>query len=159
MTPLNRGLQIAQIQLDDVRRQRVWADGPLRTRSLAFGGASLADSLPHLVGVEAHQPHQGLIAEQQGRQGMHALHAVQGLQPIKQDILHAWHHHPLHRRPLDIVQPVDDSQLVQEVEEIIQQRPFVQSVDPVDDLFAVQATGYPRVIAASRLPTQVVTSK
>jgi hypothetical protein len=68
--------------------------------------------------------------------------------------LDAWHHHPLHRRALDIVQPVDHPQRVQEVEEIIQQRPFVQPVHPLDDLLAVQAPGDPRVIAASRLPTQ-----
>jgi hypothetical protein len=28
---------------------------------------------------------------------MHALHAVQGLQPVEQDLWHAWYHHPLHR--------------------------------------------------------------
>ena len=54
----------------------------------------------------------------------------------------------------DIAQPVDDPQLMQEVEEVIHQGPFVQPVDPVDDLLAVQAPGHPRVIAARRLPTQ-----
>ena len=108
------------------------------------------------MGLEAHQAHQGLIAEQQGRQGIHALDAEQGLQPVEQDILHARDHLPLDRRALHIVQPVDDPQLMQEMEEIIQQRAFVQPVDPIDHLLAVQAPRHPRVIAASRLPTQAL---
>jgi hypothetical protein len=84
---------------------------------------------------------------------MHDLHAVQGLQPIAQDVWNAWHHHPLDCCALDLVQPVDHHQLVQEVEESIKQPPVVQPVHPFDDLLAVQAPGDPRVIAASRLPT------
>jgi hypothetical protein len=54
----------------------------------------------------------------------------------------------------DIAQPINHPQLTQEVEEIIQQCPFVQSVHPIDDLFPIQAPGYARIIPASRLPTQ-----
>jgi hypothetical protein len=55
---------------------------------------------------------------------------------------------------LDVTQQVDDSQLVQEVEEVVQQRPFVQPVHPIDDLRAVQASRHARVTATSGLPTQ-----
>src|SRR5262249_1226481 len=45
---------------------------------------------------------------------------------------------------------------LQEMEEIIRQRPIAPSVDPVADLFAVQATGHLRVIAVSCLSTQTL---
>jgi hypothetical protein len=44
-----------------------------------------------------------LSSKQQGRQGIHALHTVQGFQPIEQDVLDTWHYHPLNRRALEIV--------------------------------------------------------
>jgi hypothetical protein len=43
--------------------------------------------------------------------------------------------------------------LVQEGEEIIQHRPFIQTVDPIDLLFAIQAPGDPGIIPVRHLPT------
>src|SRR5919108_5962480 len=85
---------------------------------------------------------------------MHALNTKQRLQAVEQEILDAWHHLALDSGALDVTQQVDDSQLMQEVEEVIQQGPFVQSIDPIDDLLAVQAPRHPCVITTSGPPTQ-----
>ena len=116
--------------------------------------APLAHPLSHLLRIEAYQAHEGLITAPQRRQGRPALDPKQGVQAIEQAIWDERHHLALDRRALDVAQPVDHSELLQAVEEVIQQRAFVQPVDPVDDLLAVQAPGHPRIIPASRLPTQ-----
>jgi hypothetical protein len=51
---IEQRLQLAPIPLGDILRQRVPADGLLRTRTLASGGAPLADPMPHQVGIAAH---------------------------------------------------------------------------------------------------------
>jgi hypothetical protein len=40
------------------------------------------------------------------------------------------------------------------VHAIIQHRPFIQTVDPIDCLFAIQAPGDPGIIPVCHLPTQ-----
>jgi hypothetical protein len=67
--------------------------------------------------------------------------------------------HETHRpapdcRPLNVDQPVRHPSLLQAVEGVIQQRAFVQPVDPVDDLLVVQALCKPQIIMASNLLTQ-----
>jgi hypothetical protein len=68
--------------------------------------------MPHLVGIEPHQTHEGLITEEQGGQRMHTLDPKQGLQAIQQDVLDKGHHLTLDGRALDLAQPVTDSQLL-----------------------------------------------
>jgi hypothetical protein len=154
--PTEQGLQVPQGQLHAVIGQLIRADGPCPARALSLRSAPLADPVPHLLRIEADQAHERLIPEQQSCQCVHALDAKQGLQAVEQDILDERHHVALDRYALDVPQPVDYSELVQEVEEVIQQRAFVQMVDPVDDLLAVQAPCHPRVIAASDLPAQAL---
>jgi hypothetical protein len=117
-------------------------------------GAQLAHPLSNLLGIEAHQTHEGLITEQQRWQGIHTFEPTQGLQAIQQDIRDKRHHLALDRRALNVPQQVDHSQLVQEVEEVIQQGPFVQAVDSIDDLLPIQATRDTRIVASGHLPTQ-----
>jgi len=44
--------------------------------------------------------------------------------------------------------------LVQDVEDIIQDRPFIQTVDPIDLLLSIPAPGDPGIIPVRHLPTQ-----
>lgn len=74
---------------------------------------------------------------------MHALDPKQGLQAVEQEIVDARYHLALDRRTLDVIHQVDDPKLVQEVEGIIQQRAFIQPVDAVDHLLAVQPPRHP----------------
>ena len=67
----------------------------------------LADAMAHVLGIESHEAHQRFIAEQQGRQGIHALNPKEGLQPIEQEVLHNRHHLALNRRALDACHQVD----------------------------------------------------
>ena len=67
--------------------QGIRADRPRGPLPLPLGRPPLADPLADLLGIEAHQLHEGFITEQQARQGMHALDPKQGLHPIEQDIL------------------------------------------------------------------------
>jgi hypothetical protein len=70
---VKHGFQVAHVQLHDVIGQRLRADGPRGARPRALGGTPLTHPMPHLLGIEAHQAHEGLITEEQGRQRMHAL--------------------------------------------------------------------------------------
>ena len=112
--------------------------GPSVRGRYRLAGAPLADPVPHLLGMKAHQAHQRFIAAQPGRQRMHTLNPQQGLQPIAPEGLHDRHHLALNRRALDPVHPVGHPKGLQEVEEVIQQRPFVQPVHPINDRLAVQ---------------------
>jgi hypothetical protein len=85
---------------------------------------------------------------------MQAVHPEQGLQALAPHILDDRHHLTLNRRTSDVVQQIDHAELLQEGEEIIQQGPSVQPVDPVADLLPVQAPRHPRVVAPGDLPTQ-----
>jgi len=113
----------------------------------------LADPLAHVLGLEADQRHQGCVAEQEGWQGIHAFNAEPRLQPVEQDILHIGDHLPLHGGATGLCQHGHHADLVQEVEEIIQHCPFIQTVDPIDLLLARQASGDPRIIPVRHLPT------
>jgi hypothetical protein len=73
---VEQGFQIPQVQLHDVIGQRIRADGPCDPWRLPVCGAPLADPMPQLLGIEAHQAHEGRITAQQGRQGMPALDAT-----------------------------------------------------------------------------------
>jgi hypothetical protein len=109
-----------------------------------------------LVGIEADQPHEGFIAEQQGGQGIYTLDATQGLQAIEQHILHAGPHLALNRcAPNQRDQP-EDAQFLQELEELIQQGPFVQAIEAIDDLLPVQTASNPCAVAPSGLPTPLL---
>jgi hypothetical protein len=110
--------------------------------------------MPHLLGMETHQVHEGFIAEQQRRQRIHAVNPTQGLQPIAQEGLHTRHPRTLKRLALDAFHQVEDSQLPPELEEVIQQRPCLQAIHAIDHVLAVQASCHPRLIAVGRLPTQ-----
>jgi hypothetical protein len=68
--------------------------------------------------------------------------------------IHERHRLALACRPLNVDQPVRYPALLQAVEEVIQQRAFVQPVDPIDDLLVVQALCHPQIIMASNIPTQ-----
>jgi hypothetical protein len=68
------------------------------------------------VRIEAHQVHEGLIAEQQEVQGIDALDPEEGLQAIEQDTPDHRHHRALDRRTLDLAQPVTYPQLLQKME-------------------------------------------
>ncbi len=88
--------------------------------------ASLTDSLPHLLGIEANHAHEGRSPAQQGWRRMHALDSQQHLQAIEQDILEDWDHLARGRRALNVAQPVAHHQLLQEVETVVRERAFVQ---------------------------------
>jgi hypothetical protein len=55
---------------------------------------------------------------------------------------------------LDVLQQRHDADALQKVEKIIQLRPFVQAVDPIDLLLAVQAPRDARIVPPGHLPTQ-----
>ena len=105
--------------------------GPSVRGRYRLAGAPLADPVPHLLGMKAHQAHQRFIAAQPGRQRMHTLNPQQGLQPIAPEGLHDRHHLALNRRALDPVHPVGHPKGLQEVEEVIQHGPFVQLIHAV----------------------------
>jgi hypothetical protein len=87
--------------LDDILGQRLRANWARQGLALSRGRPALAHPLAHLLGIEAHQLHEGFIAEKQTRQGMHALNAVQGLQALERDIWHDGNHLSLDRRAMD----------------------------------------------------------
>jgi hypothetical protein len=103
--------------------------------------------------MDAHQRHEGFIAEQQGGQRIHALEAEQRLQPIEQDILHIGAHRPLASRAVSLLQQGHAPDALQKVEKIIQHRPFIQAVDPIALLLPVQPPRNPGIITPGDLPT------
>jgi hypothetical protein len=108
--------------------------GPL---ALPCGRPPLADTVADLLGIKPDQLHEGPSAEPQRGQRIDALHAKQRLQAVEQDILDEGEHFPLDRRAADLRQQRHHAHLVQEVEEVIQHRSFVQPVDPIDQLLAI----------------------
>jgi hypothetical protein len=121
---------------------------------LTLAGPALADALADLLGIEAHQRHQGFIAEQPGEQRIHALDAEQRFQPVEQDVLHIGDHRALESGGMDRLQQCRDPDRLQEVQEIVQHRPFVRAVAPIDLLLAVQAPRHARIIPPGHLSTQ-----
>jgi hypothetical protein len=61
-------------------------------------------------------------------------------------------HLTLNRRPLNPVQQVGHPKGPQEMAEVIQQRPFVQPVNPTNGLLAISASCHQRDIASCGLP-------
>jgi hypothetical protein len=116
----------------------------------------VADPLPDLVGLEAHQLHQRLIAAQQVRQGMQAFDATQGLQPVAQEILYEGDHLPWDGGPMDLFPQGHDVDRLQEVEAVVQQRPFVQPVHPVDQWLPGPGAGRRACRRAGRLASTTV---
>jgi hypothetical protein len=112
--------------------------------------------VPYLLGIAAHQAPEGLITEEQTRQRRHALDPKQGLQAIEQEIRDDRHHLALDCRALDVAQLLTHPQLLQDIEEVVQQRAFVQLVDSIDHRLPLQAPRYPCVAAVSDLPTQAL---
>jgi hypothetical protein len=78
-----------------------------------------------LLGVEPNQLHQGFIAEQQHGQRIDTLNPKQRLQAVEQNILDEGEHCPLEASAVDLRQQGHHSHLLQEVEEIVQDGPFV----------------------------------
>jgi hypothetical protein len=152
--PVEQGYQVAQVALHHVVGQGIRTNRTGSPLPLALGPPPLADPLADLLGIEAHQLHQRLIAEQQARQGMHAFDAKQGLQPVEQEVLDEGEHLPLDGCPVDLFQQGHDFDRPQEVKEVVQQRPFVQPVHPVYQLLPIQAPRNARVVAPGDLPTQ-----
>jgi hypothetical protein len=93
--------------------------------------------LADLLDLEAHQPHQGLITAQQAGQGMHPLHPNQGLHPIQQAILHDGHHRAVDGSAVDLLQQRHHPHRLQELKKVIQPGPFIESIHPIDHLFAI----------------------
>jgi hypothetical protein len=62
----------------------------------------------------------------------------------------------VHGCAVELLQHGHHAKCPQEVEEIIQQGPFVQPVDTIDDLLAVQTPRHPYIIEAGDLPTQAL---
>jgi hypothetical protein len=85
---------------------------------------------------------------------MHTLDAEPLLQPTEQDIRHIGNHLPLDRRSVSLLQQGHDSGALQKVEELIQHRPFIQAVHPIDLLLAAQAPCHARIVPPGHLPPQ-----
>jgi hypothetical protein len=133
--------------------QGVWAKRSRRPLPLARGGPALADPITQLLGIEAHQRHQGLSTAQQTGQGIDAFAAKQGLHPIAQDLLHQGEHLPLNSGALALLQQGHHAKGLQERQEVIQHGPCVEPIDPIDQLVTVQPPGDPRIIAPGHVPT------
>jgi hypothetical protein len=147
-------LQVSQVELHEVLGQRLRTNRGCPTPALAWGSPPLADAPAHLMGIEADQLHQGLVAQQQDWQGMHAINAKQGPQPIEQDMPHVRHHLTFGGCTPNLRQPVEHSQFLQDAEELIQRSPCIQPVYPIHDLLAVQTSCYARIIPAGNLLIQ-----
>jgi len=113
----------------------------------------LAHPLADLLGIAPHQAHAGLITPQQRRQGMAALQANQGLDPVAQHILHDGPQHPVHGGAAELLQPGHHAKRLQAMEEILQHRPCVQPVDAIDHVLTVQPSRHTCLITAGDLPT------
>jgi hypothetical protein len=78
----------------------------------------------------------------------------QGLQPIEQEVLDDREHLALDGGAVDLLQQGHDLNRLQEVKEVVQQRPFVQPVYAVHQLLTIEPPRDPRGIAPGDLPTQ-----
>ncbi len=151
--PVEQDLQRPPIQLDEVMRQGLRADRAGRARPLPLGRAPWAHPVPHLVGLEAHPAPARRIADQPLRQGMQALQAHQRLQSVPQDIWHHGHHLTRDALAPDVLQPVGDPPLPEDVKALLQQGSRVQGVHPVYQWLAVQAPRHAHLISARHWPT------
>jgi hypothetical protein len=75
--------QVPHVQLHDLLGQGVRAEGSWEPLALLLASPTLAHPLGHLRRIEAYQLHEGFITAQQTGQGIDALNAKQGLQPIE----------------------------------------------------------------------------
>jgi hypothetical protein len=131
--------------------RRKWdADTKAKIVIQGLQGKPVAD----LLGIEPDQLHEGFIAEQQHWQRIHALNAKERLQAVEQDILDEGEHFSLDGRTVDLRQQGHHAYLVQEVEKVIQYGPFIQPVNPIDQLLAIQAARDAGIIPTGHLPAQ-----
>jgi hypothetical protein len=114
----------------------------------------LADALADLLGIEAHQLHERLMTEQQDRQGIDALHPEQRFHAVEQDVLHEGDDLVMDGGAVRLLQQTHHANGLQKMKEIIQQRPFIEPIDSVHQLFLLQAASYTGVVAPGSLPTQ-----
>jgi hypothetical protein len=138
VVPFKPGRQVAR-----------WARGSGQRDTSGRGRCRLAHSLRHLLGRKAHPMPQRGIAAQPGWPRLQALKPTAGLQPVSLKVLHNRHPLVLKRRALDLGPQLGHPTGRQEMAEVIQQRPFGQTVHASPPCGAVQA---PRRITTSGLP-------
>jgi hypothetical protein len=73
--------------------------------------------------------------------------------PLSRTVPHEGDHFALDRCAVDLLQRGYHARGLEEVQEAVQQCPFVQLVDPIEQWFAIQAPRDTCIVVAGDLPT------
>jgi hypothetical protein len=106
------------------------------------------------VGIETDQLHERFVAEQLAGQGIDALNPKQGLHAVAQDILEERNPVGVDAGAMSLLQQRHHTDGPPKVQAVIQQHPLIQPIHAIDQWLAVQAAGYPGIVAPSDLPAQ-----
>jgi hypothetical protein len=152
--PIEDGLQSAPVPLHIMLGERIRADRPRGPLALALGSPRW--QMPWRT-CWALKPTNCIKAvplnRRAGRAWMLSM-PKQGHQPIAQDILDAGQDLPWDSRTMHRIQQRHHAKRLQEVKKVIQDRPFVQPVDPIDQVLAVQTASDPGVVTTRDRLTQ-----
>ena len=142
-------------QIADAHERRRYTDiNPAgEPRALPRGRPPRADALTHLGGIAADPRHAGLITAQQAGQGMDARKPTQGLHARAQDSLDARAPRAVEGGAGGLLPPRHHAAGLQEVPAVLQPRPCIPSLHPIDQWLAGHAAGHPGIVAPSDLPT------